>query len=99
MVAIILCNKLYSLDYDIDKGDYDNRRPIHIASDDNSYKAVYALLQYGANYRLMDRWQQSLLTKIITKKDNKIASCFLLHFKVRILKYNAFEKFKTIVNT
>jgi glutaminase len=96
---VYLCNKLYSLDYDIDKGDYDNRRPIHIASDDNSYKAVYALLQYGANYRLMDRWQQSLLTKIITKKDNKIASCFLLHFKVRILKYNTFEKFKTIVNT
>ena len=89
-----LNDTLYNYNYDINKGDYDNRRPLHIATDDNSYLAIYLLLQYGADYKLTDRWEQSFHKKMVSNKDSKLASCLLLHYKCLLAKYIAFEKIK-----
>ena len=85
-----LKNLLYLSEYDVDKGDYDNRRPIHIAVDDKSYLSTFALLEHGANYRLKDRWGQNLISIINKNKDTKLSGCFLLYYKTLLEKYYAF---------
>jgi len=85
-----LKNLLYLSECDVDKGDYDSRRPIHISVDDKSYLSTFALLEHGANYRLKDRWEQNLMSVIKKNKDTKLSGCFLLYYKTLLEKYRAF---------
>nr|QFG73887.1 MAG: glutaminase [Megaviridae environmental sample] len=43
-------------DVDVNAGDYDDRRPLHIASEENAYECVKILLDYMADATLQDRW-------------------------------------------
>lgn len=85
---------LYRVDYDINKGDYDNRRPLHISVDDKSYLSTFALLEHGADYSLKDRWKQSFVSVMKTNKDKKLSACFLLYYYTLFCKYKAFNKLK-----
>lgn len=86
---------LYKINCDVDKGDYDNRRPLHIAVDDNSYLSTFALLEHGADYNVKDRWEQTFLKLMKHKKDRKLSACFLLYYKILFVKYWAFSKLKS----
>ena len=86
---------LYKINCDVDKGDYDNRRPLHIAVDDNSYLSTFALLEHGADYSVKDRWEQTFLKLMKHKKDRKLSACFLLYYKILFVKYWAFSKLKS----
>ena len=57
---------------DLNKGDYDNRRPLHIAVDEKSYECINLLVNNGANYDVKDRWNISPLLKARELKDDKI---------------------------
>jgi len=41
---------------DISRGDYDNRTPLHLASEEGHMEAVKLLVESGANINATDRW-------------------------------------------
>lgn len=73
-------------------GDYDNRYPIHIAMDENNYYSVYILLQYGANSKTTDRWENSMYNEIVKNKNTKIASISILYRYIKYIKLKYFKK-------
>ena len=90
-----LKNLLYKINCNVDEGDYDNRRPLHIAVDDKSYLSTFALLEHGADYSVKDRWEQTFLNLMKSKKDTKLSACFLLYYKLLFIKHYAFYKLKS----
>jgi len=42
--------------FDINKGDYDKRTPLHLASSEGHYDVVECLIKHGANVNVEDRW-------------------------------------------
>lgn len=63
-------------DFDINEGDYDGRRALHIATDECNYKCIELLLQNGADCNVTDRWQMSPYKKSLEYKDKTITSIF-----------------------
>lgn len=43
-------------DLDVNEGDYDDRRPLHIAVEENHIDCVKVLIKHGADPNLEDRW-------------------------------------------
>ena len=93
-------NKLYSIcksgtgndlskflndsDIDVNHADYDGRTPLHILIDEKKYESIFILLKHKANYKQVDRWNNSLFST----NDNNI-KCIL----VRYLMYKCIIKF------
>ena len=63
-------------DINLNEGDYDNRCPLHIAVDEKSYNSIKILLDYGADYNVIDRWKVSPLSKAQKIKDQRIINMF-----------------------
>jgi glutaminase len=89
---IILQNLLFTNGVDINEGDYDGRRPLHIATDEQHYKCIELLLYYGANPYLKDRWGVSPYNKSISIQDINSIMLFLnKKLETNILK-DSFQK-------
>ena len=63
-------------DFDINEGDYDGRRALHIATDERNYHCIQLLLENGADYHVMDRWNMSPYKKVQEYNDETIISMF-----------------------
>ena len=63
-------------DFDINQGDYDGRRALHIATDEKNYECIQILIDNGADYTLEDRWNMTPLKKATEYKDEKIIKIF-----------------------
>jgi glutaminase len=48
--------RLYNLGLNLDRGDYDNRTPLHLAASGNHLDVVAFLLETGAQVNVVDRW-------------------------------------------
>lgn len=96
---IVLLEKLLqTTGININEGDYDQRRPLHIAVDEKNYSAIYILLRFGANYKLKDRWGNSMHTEAILKKNKKLASLILMTKLLQSRRYVAFSRMKKILS-
>jgi glutaminase len=73
----LLFKLLSSNGLDINEGDYDGRRPLHIATDECNYECINLLLDYGANPYITDRWGLSPYQKSILTKNNTSLMLFL----------------------
>ena len=65
--------------FDINKGDYDGRRALHIATDDKHYDCVQLLIDHGADMNVKDRWGNTPLTKATEYNDSKLLSIFTIN--------------------
>ena len=62
--------------FDINTGDYDNRRALHIATDDKNYECIKLLIEHKADFNVQDRWGMTPLQKAIEYNDETILSLF-----------------------
>ena len=53
--------RLIKVDVDVDAGDYDMRRPVHIAASEGNMAAFRVLVEAGADLRVKDRWGNSIV--------------------------------------
>ena len=61
---------------DINEADYDGRRPLHIATEAQNHECVEILLQYGADYKVEDKWGMTPLKKAIELSDEILMNLF-----------------------
>ena len=57
---------------DINKGDYDKRTPLHLASTEGYYDVVEFLCKHGADVNVADRWEYTPLDDAIQKGNNHV---------------------------
>lgn len=57
---------------DINKGDYDKRTPLHLASSEGHYDVVEYLCKHGANVNVTDRWGGKPLDDAIQKGNQRV---------------------------
>ena len=91
---ILLQKILMNKNIDLNKGDYDGRRPLHIAMDENNYKCIDILLKHGANYKLKDRWNNSMYSQMIQNKNISLFCIYIEHLREKKLILNSFEILK-----
>ena len=74
---------------DINIGDYDDRRALHIAIEEKNYESIGILLQNNANPFVKDRWGIQPFKKAIDNKDiTTVIMLVINHFnKCRYLNY------------
>ena len=75
----VLLKILNDHDIDLNKGDYDNRYPLHIAVDEKSYECIQILINNGANINVADRWGVSPKSRAIELNDHKIMNLFKIN--------------------
>ena len=61
---------------DVNKGDYDGRRALHIATDDKHYDCVELLVKHGADCNVKDRWGKSPIDKARELNDDTLLKLF-----------------------
>jgi glutaminase len=49
-------NRLSNICVSLDKGDYDNRTPLHLAASSGNFEIVQYLVEKGVNVNTKDRW-------------------------------------------
>jgi glutaminase len=74
---ITLKHLLEANGFNINEGDYDGRRPLHIATDEQHYECIQLLVQFGADPYLEDRWGISPYKKCIILQDKSSLMVFL----------------------
>ena len=75
---------------DINKTDYDGRSLLHVLMDEKKYDSVFVLLKNNANYKLKDRWGNSL----DNKQCIKIKIVLLYYFKYKMTLKSYFSRWK-----
>ena len=90
----ILKDKKY-IDIDINIGDYDDRRPLHIAVEEKSYECIAILLKYNADLFVKDRWNNYPLYHAISNNDKYAILIFISNYYIY---YMTNLKKKLIVN-
>eukprot|EP00539_Tryblionella_compressa_P013571 CAMPEP_0178830600 /NCGR_PEP_ID=MMETSP0746-20121128/9006_1 /TAXON_ID=913974 /ORGANISM="Nitzschia punctata, Strain CCMP561" /LENGTH=815 /DNA_ID=CAMNT_0020492771 /DNA_START=59 /DNA_END=2506 /DNA_ORIENTATION=- len=65
---IMLLTRLCKAGININAGDYDRRTAIHIAASEGNLAAIRALVAFGADVNVKDRWNQTISTE--AKKAN-----------------------------
>ena len=63
-------------DLDLNEGDYDNRRPLHIAVEEEKIECVQILINKGASPNVKDRWGNTPLEKAKEIKNKNIINLF-----------------------
>jgi ankyrin repeat protein len=53
---MVTLRRLFKAGHQVNAGDYDQRRPIHVAAAEGSVAAVKLLLEFGADVTVKDRW-------------------------------------------
>ena len=86
---LILENKL-----DINRGDYDERRGLHIAVEEKSYECIGTLIKFNADFFIKDRWGVYPIRKSIEEKDKIICAMFLIYFLSKNHYYSSFYLLK-----
>ena len=70
---------------DINKTDYDGRSLLHVLIDEKKYDSIFVLLKNNANYKLKDRWGNSLDNKQCIKIKILLLYCF--KYKMTLKSY------------
>ena len=63
-------------DLDLNEGDYDNRRPLHIAVEEEKIECVKILINKGARHNVKDRWGNTPLEKAKEINNMNIVNLF-----------------------
>lgn len=79
---------------DINIGDYDDRRALHIAVEDKNYLCVGILLQHNADAFVKDRWGVQPFKKAIENKDNISVLMFIINYYENNMRRCLFYNFK-----
>eukprot|EP00980_Cylindrotheca_fusiformis_P020957 scaffold7970_cov118-Cylindrotheca_fusiformis.AAC.13 len=64
--------RLIKAGVDVDAGDYDMRRPVHIAASEGNMNAFRVLVQAGADLTVRDRWNNTVLDDAKRSKHGKL---------------------------
>jgi glutaminase len=57
---IVMLSRLCQAGIDVNAGDYDRRRAVHIAASEGNLAAIKVLVKYGADLNVRDRWNQTI---------------------------------------
>jgi CRP-like cAMP-binding protein len=77
---IMMLSRLCKAGINVDAGDYDRRRALHIAASEGNMAAVRVLVEFGADLSVKDRWNQTVETEAKNAKATKILE-YLESFK------------------
>lgn len=72
----LLTKLLSENEINLNKGDYDNRVPLHIAVDERSYECISILINNNADFNVIDKWGVSPLSKAQELEDDIILEQF-----------------------
>lgn len=83
---------------DINKGDYDKRTPLHLASSEGHYDVVEYLCKHGANVNVTDRWGGKPLDDAI-QKGNKRVEQLLRKYGATTAEASSFHSSRTLMDS